>query len=102
MFSEDYKKLREAIEKKSCVRFTLHETPQIGSPHILGKGDNIPKVVIYRGEDSHKKDIPPTGEWSCIAVDDITNVMLCPDLPFHTGHPDAHQRKGISEVDISL
>lgn len=36
-----YKTLREAIEKKSAVNFTLSGKAQSGSPHALGKGDNV-------------------------------------------------------------
>lgn len=97
-----YKTLREAIEKKSVVGFTLCGKPQSGSPHALGKGDGIEKVLMYRGEDSHEKGIPPTSEWSCLAVADLSNVYLIPDEPFHVGHPEAKHREGIREVDIEI
>ncbi|NHN88792.1 hypothetical protein [Acetobacter conturbans] len=97
-----YKTLREAIEKKSVVSFTLGDKPQSGSPHALGKGDNVEKVLMYRGEDSHKKGIAPTGEWSVLSVSELSDVQLVPDAPFHIGHPSEKHRSEIREVDIEL
>ncbi|NHN91845.1 hypothetical protein [Acetobacter sicerae] len=97
-----YKTLREAIEKKSAVNFTLSGKAQSGSPHVLGKGDNVGKVLMYRGEDAHEKRVPPQGEWSCIAVSDLSDVELAPDVPFHVGHPPEKHRAEIREVDIEL
>ncbi|ARW11635.1 MULTISPECIES: hypothetical protein [Acetobacter] len=97
-----YSILRTAIEQKKAVAFTLHDKPQVGSPHALGKGDGVEKVLMYRGVDAHEKRVPAQGQWDCIAVSELSDVKLLADEPFHQGHPDAAQRAGIREVDIEL
>lgn len=97
-----YKILRTAIEQEKAVSFTFHGTRWTGSPHALGTGDNVPKVLMYRGVDAHEKHIPPQGHWSCLAVSDIEEVDLLPEEPFHKGHPDAKVRAEIREIDIEL
>ncbi|ASC07029.1 hypothetical protein WSS15_12140 [Acetobacter pasteurianus] len=97
-----YSILRTAIEQKKAVAFTLHDKPQVASPHALGKGDGVEKVLMYRGVDAHEKRVPAQGQWDCIAVSELSDVKLLADEPFHQGHPDAAQRAGIREVDIEL
>ncbi|MBB2202233.1 hypothetical protein [Gluconacetobacter tumulisoli] len=97
-----YNILRNAIKQEKAVAFTFHETRWTGSPHALGKGDNVAKVLMYRGVDAHEKGVPPQGHWSCLAVSDLDDVDLLADEPFHKGHPDAKVRAEIREVDIEL
>ncbi|MFT8803643.1 MAG: hypothetical protein ABF876_04120 [Acetobacter aceti] len=57
------------------------------------------KVLMYRGKDFYEKGIAPTGEWSCLAVPDLSGLELAPDMPFPVGRPPEKQRSGIREVD---
>lgn len=97
-----YKILREAIEQEKPVAYTMNEKRYIGSPHALGKGDNVAKVLMYVGTDGHEKEIPAQGQWHAIAVSEIAEVMLLEHEPFHKGHPDAHERSQLREIDIEL
>ncbi|MCE2563506.1 hypothetical protein [Komagataeibacter sp. FNDCF1] len=94
--------LREAIEKKMVVGFTFNGKNYVGSPHALGESDGVPQVLIYRGEDSHEKRVPPTGEWSTLPLSAMTGMKLLPGEAFHTGHPDAHAAKGLHKVDVRV
>jgi hypothetical protein len=94
--------LREAIEKKQAISFQLHGEPEIGSPHALGVGDGVERLLIYRGEDSHEKRVPPTGKWTCVRLTDIGNIQILPDEPFHTGHPGDHVGKCLHDIEISV
>ncbi|PYD75414.1 hypothetical protein [Novacetimonas pomaceti] len=94
--------LRDAIQKKVVVGFTFDGKNYIGSPHALGEGDGGGLVLISRGEDAHEKGVPPTGQWSCLRLADITDVKLLPEEPFHVGHPDAHALKALHKIDIRV
>ncbi|WP_371857377.1 hypothetical protein [Gluconobacter roseus] len=97
-----YQTLKDAIEKKSAVTFTFHGEAGFGSPHSLGTGDGEERVLLYRGDDAHEKEIPPQGKWSCIRVQDLTGVHLLPTIPFHSGHPDESHLKGLHKIDVSV
>ena len=94
--------LREAIQKKVVVGFTFNEKNYVGSPHALGKTDGVAHVLIYRGEDAHQKGVAPSGQWSCLPLTDISDLKLLPSEPFHVGHPDAHDIKGLHTVEIRV
>lgn len=95
------KQLSDAIKQKKAVSFSFQGKPAFGSPHALGKGDGEERVLIYRGEDSHEKEVKPTGKWACLRLADLSDVMLT-DEPFHEGHPGEHDKACLHDVELSV
>lgn len=93
--------LSDAIKQKKSVSFSFHGKPAFGSPHALGKGDGEERVLIYRGEDAHEKGVKPTGQWACLRLADLSEIILT-DEPFHEGHPGEHEATCLHDIELAV
>lgn len=95
-----YALLRQAVlERKqvTCIYQGLHREI---CPHCIGQGKRgEQKVLSFQFAGSSSKGLPPGGQWRCMDVADISNVVLR-DGEWHTGHSHLKPQTCVKTVDV--
>ena len=101
MKTQTYMMFREAILERKQVTCSYNGLHRELCPHVIGDGkDGNPKVLSFQfaGQTSQGQ-LPPQGEWRCMAIKDIQNVELRIGS-WHTG--DSHKRPQtcVKRIDV--
>ncbi len=80
-----YEVLREAIEKRRCVRLIANGLSREVCPLALGYKGARQKVLTFQYRGDSQSGLAPGGAWRCFFLDDIASATVIGD-PWQTGH----------------
>jgi len=97
-----YAVLRDAIVNKKQVSCFYRNLPREICPHVIGLGKNGREMVLsfqFAGQSS--KELPPSGEWRCMQVDEISNAISRAG-PWHTGDNHSRPQSCVKDIDVEV
>lgn len=102
MSSNTYNQIRQAIIDKKQISCTYQNLYREICPHTIGKNKNGQEQTLgfqFAGESS--KGLPPGGQWRCMPVDGISDVVVR-DGPWHTGDNHSRPQTCVNTIDIEV
>ncbi len=79
-----YNIIRNAILQKHQVIATYQGYQREMCPHVLGTKRGHERALCFQFAGGSRKRLPPTGQWRCIDLDQLSNVSTRQG-PWHTG-----------------
>lgn len=98
-----YGLIRDAIISKKQVICRCKGRHREMCPHTIGYGKSGAEMVLsfqFAGESSSGL-LPATGQWRCMSVADITDVIIR-DGPWHTGTGHDKPQTCVKEIDLEV
>ena len=96
-----YQTLREAILAKSPVRCTYHGYVRLVCPHVIGRKNGHPQVLVFQYGGGSSSGLPPEGEWRCMKVDEVTHVQVISG-EWHTDTRHTKPQTCVDEIDVEV
>jgi hypothetical protein len=71
-----YETIRDAIKTKQPIEAMYEGHSRVMCPYALGHGkDRRERVLVYQISGGSRKGLPPQGQWKCLILDKLTNVL---------------------------
>ena len=99
--SRVYDLIRTAMLGKMRVTFTYQGQKRETCPHALGLRDGREKVLVYQYGGGSNSGLPTGGQWRCIFLDQIVDVVAHPG-PWVSGYRHSQTQTCVSHVDIEI
>ena len=97
----NYTVLREAIlNRKPVVAFYNGYERQF-CPHALGMKRGEAQVLGFQFGGGSSSGLPPGGEWRCMKVQDLQQLMLTTG-PWYTGTSHSKPQTCIDSIDVEV
>ena len=68
-------------------------------PHVLGTKEGRRQALFFQFGGGSSSSLPPGGEWRCIPVDGLEDVVVR-EGPWHTGSGPRYPETCVDEVDV--
>ena len=70
-------------------------------PVILGRTNGQEVALVYQFGGQSKSGLPPRGQWKCLLLSKVSNILLRDD-PWHTGSGHNKAQHCVQEVDLDV
>jgi hypothetical protein len=97
-----YAALRDAVVNKKQISCTYRGLVREICPHVIGLGKDGQEMVLsfqFAGQSS--KGLPPGGEWRCMRVDEMAQVVSRAG-PWHTGDNHSRPQTCVKDIDAEV
>ena len=96
-----YNLIRAAILNKQQVVATYNGHRREMCPHTLGRKGGRAQCLFYQFAGSSSSALPPGGEWRCIPIAGLQDVLLR-DGPWYTGTSHTRPQTCVGDVDVTV
>ncbi len=100
----NFELLRQAILEKKQIVANYDGLPRELCPHVLGWKDGVSHVLSFQFAGQSSKGLPPEGQWKCMNVDRLSNLMLR-DGPWRTGVRKTNRPQScvdLNQIDVEV
>ena len=98
---DTYALIRQAILDKHQVVATYRGHRREMCPHVLGTKSGRRQALFFQFAGGSSSGLPPGGEWRCIPVDQLIDVVVRPG-PWHTGTGHTRPQTCVDAVDAEV
>ncbi|MGD9696442.1 MAG: hypothetical protein AB7V42_12385 [Thermoleophilia bacterium] len=99
--SDTYSIIQEAIKSRRQIIATYKGHRREMCPHVLGTKNGKMRALFFQFGGSSQSGLPAGGEWRCIAVADLSNVITR-DGDWHTGSNRTGSQTCVDEVHVEV
>jgi hypothetical protein len=96
-----YGMIRQAILNKQQVIATYNGHRREMCPHVIGRKGQRRQALFFQFAGGSSSGLPPDGEWRCIPVDRLENVVVRPG-EWHTGTSHMRDQTCVDVVDAEV
>ncbi|HEV2127092.1 MAG TPA: hypothetical protein VGR22_00560 [Thermomicrobiales bacterium] len=96
-----YSRIRQAILDKHQIIATYRGHRRKRCPHVLGTKGGRRQALFFQFAGSSSSGLPPGGEWRCIPIDQLADVVVQPG-PWHTRTGHIRPQTCIDVVDAEM
>jgi hypothetical protein len=101
MTSSTYDLFARAIREKKQVLCRYHGAAREICPIMLGHSKGAERALAWQFAGSNEKGEPVRGAWKCLALDDVSDVLLR-DGPWHAGASHQQRQTCLDSVDLDV
>ena len=101
MASASYRLIRKAILAEQQITCHYNGHYRELCPHILGHTDSEEKLLAFQFGGRSSKPLPRSGEWRCLLVAEMRNVVARDGL-WHAGGLHRREQSCVAEVDLDI
>jgi hypothetical protein len=101
---DTYALVRQAILQKKQIVAEYDGYHKEMCPHVLGMKNGVRHVLSYQFAGQSSEGLPPEGQWKCIDVDNLSQVLLR-DGAWHTGVRKTNKPQrcvDLNEIDVQV
>ncbi len=73
--SDAYSTVRQAIVDKAQIVATYRGHRREMCPHVIGTKGGRPQALFFQFAGSSSSGLPPGGEWRCIPIEGLSDVV---------------------------
>ncbi len=99
--SATYQTLRAAMANKVPVQCNYRGLLRLCCPHTLGYTNGEPRVLMFQYDGCSSRGLPPGGEWRCMSVVEITNLVTIHGL-WHTAPNHSRPQTCVKQVEFEV
>ena len=96
-----YSLIKQAIIHKDQVIATYNGHRREMCPHVIGRKGGRQQALFFQFAGGRSSGLPAGGEWRCIPVDRLTDVVVRPG-PWHTGTSHTQEQTCVDVVDAEV
>jgi hypothetical protein len=100
--SQIYDLFLQAARNRSQIVCNYNGLRREICPHVVGwglRGDEMALSYQFAGQSS--KGLPPGGEWRCLKLQDVRDVILRAG-PWHTGNNHSRPQTCVKQVEFEV
>jgi hypothetical protein len=101
MPSATYEFFAQAMVGRKQILCTYDEYRRELCPIILGHSHGQEKALTYQFAGQSRKGLPPGGQWRCLFLSKVGNVLLR-DGPWHAGASHTQPQGCVQIVDLDV
>jgi hypothetical protein len=94
-----YNAVRGAIQNKQIVVADYRGYRREMCPHVIGLKNGRQQCLFFQFAGGSSSGLPPGGEWRCIPIEGLGNVMV-KDGQWHTGAAHTRPQTCVDVVDV--
>jgi hypothetical protein len=100
--SANYNTIRAAMLAGKPISVHYKGYDRLVCPHVIGLKNGHEQVLMFQYGGGSKSGLPLVGEWRCMAIGEISNIMLV-NGPWKTGK-STHQKTQtcVDQVDLEV
>jgi hypothetical protein len=99
--SDAYSIVRQAILGKQQIVATYRGHRREMCPHVIGTKDGRQQALFFQFAGSSSSSLPPGGEWRCIPVEGLIDVVSRSGR-WHTGGHHTRPQTYLDLVDVQV
>lgn len=96
-----YDLIRDAIITRQQVLCTYKDRHRECCPHAIGLKKGRQHALMFQFAGDSSKGLPPGGEWRCMDVAELTNVVS-QNGPWHTRNDHSRPQTCIDQIDVDV
>jgi hypothetical protein len=96
-----YAVVRQAILDRRQIVTDYKGHRRLLCPHCIGTKHGRPQALFFQFGGGGNRDLPPGGEWRCMAIDRMANIES-PDGEWHSRGDYVGAGSCIDEVDVEV
>jgi hypothetical protein len=96
-----YPLIRQAILEKQQINATFRGKFRELCPHVLGTKNGRRQALFFQFGGESRRGLPPSGDWRCLPVDELTDVSLH-EGPWHGRDRYDPAQTCVDEVDVEV
>lgn len=98
---DPYTLVKQAILDQAQVIATYRGHRREMCPHVIGTKDGRRQALFFQFAGGSSSGLPPGGEWRCIPVDQLTDVVAQPG-EWHTSTGHSKPQTCVDYVDAEI
>jgi len=99
--SDTYSVVRQAILDKDQIVATYRGHHREMCPHVIGMKDGRRQALFFQFAGSSSSDLPPGGEWRCIPIDGLSDVVS-QSGQWYSGGDNTQLQTCVDLVDVEI
>lgn len=99
--SDAYSVVRQAILDKDQIVATYHGHRREMCPHVIGTKDGRRQALFFQFAGASSSGLPPGGEWRCIPIEGLSNVVS-QSGEWHSGGHHTQPQTCVELVDVEV
>jgi hypothetical protein len=99
--SDAYSIVRRAILRKEQVIATYDGHRREMCPHVIGTKYGRRQALFFQFGGSSNSGLPPDGEWRCIPIEGLSDVVIRPG-PWHSANDNTQLQTCVDVVDVEV
>jgi len=96
-----YSIVRQAILGRHQIVATYRGHRREMCPHVIGTKDGREQALFFQFAGASDSGLPPGGEWRCIPLDGLVDVVSRSGR-WHTGHHNTRPQTCVDLVDVQV
>jgi hypothetical protein len=93
-----YEIVRQAIIDKRQIIADYNGCRREMCPHSIGTKNGRPQALFFQFAGDSNSGLPPDGEWRCIPIDGLSNV-IARNGAWHTGINHSRPQSCVGDID---
>ena len=99
--ADNYSLVRQAIINRQQIHATYRGLYREMCPHTLGTKTGRRQALFFQFAGESSKGLPPGGEWRCIPVDELADVVVR-DGGWFTDERHSQPQTCVDEIDVEV
>ena len=99
--SDIYATVRQAILDKHQITATYNDHVREMCPHVIGMKNGRPQALFFQFGGTSSSDLPPDGEWRCIPIEGLENVVSRAGA-WHTAANHSQPQTCVDVIDVEV